>query len=471
MIERLEVTPGSGTVIRYGSVAAWAASSASSGLISFLAVSARNLAGSASGGRQLADHLVGVLEGRDPEPHVPFVVVGPTEDGWTALLHGPVQIWDGTRWTIPDPSPGWLRCSVWPQPSLAVTSAGASAPPVSPDSVWDLEAGVVPGSGFLLLPAAHTPTRILGTVGWQAPEQAVPVGERAAERGPARTESSAPEPAAARSGPSDDSAPTGSPVANSDDGDRADRVTSAEVAEETAVLATEPATHPGAGSPAQPPGGSIDLRSAEVRSRLVAYPPLPSGQVPVRPVPGSPVVAGVVCRQGHLNRPGMTACVRCGSDITDQDAYNVSGTRPALGCLVLDDGSVLRLDTGYLVGSDPGRDPTVRGGLARPLTLAGTQVAPSHAEIRLHDWDVVVTDRDSPGGTYLYGPESTAWERLRGYEPRVLQPGTHMAFGQRVATFLTPWITSAPAADIASGSADGTSGPDPDTTSGPQGLS
>lgn len=474
MIERLEVTPGPGTVIRYGSVAAWASSSASSGLISFLAVSARNLAGSASGGRQLTDHLVGVLEGRDPEPHVPFAVVGPTEDGWTALLHGPVQIWDGTRWTTPDPSPGWLRCSVWPQPSLAVTSAGASAPPVSPDSVWDLEAGVVPGSGFVLLPAVHTPARVLGTLGWQDPEQAVPVGERAVERGGVSAETSAPEPAAAGSAPGDDSAPTGFPLDATGDGDHADRVTGAAAAEETAVLANGPAAHQGAGSPSQPPGSSIDLRSAEVRSRLVAYPPLPSGQVPVRPVPGSPVVAGVVCRQGHLNRPGMTACVRCGSDINDQDAYNVSGTRPALGCLVLDDGSVLRLDTGYLVGSDPGRDPTVRGGLARPLTLAGTQVAPSHAEIRLHDWDVVVTDRDSPGGTFLYGPESTAWERLRAYEPRVLQPGTHMAFGQRVATFLTPWITSARAAGITSGSAAGgsgstagTSGPTPDTTSGP----
>ncbi len=491
MIERLEVTPGPGTVIRYGSVAAWAASSASSGLVSFLAVSARNLSGSATGGRQLTDHLVGVLGSRDPEPHVPFAVVGPTEDGWAALLHGPVQIWDGTRWITPNPSPGWLRCSVWPQPSLAVSFAGASAPPVSPDALWDLEAGVVPGSGFVLLPAVRTPTRMVGTVGRQSSGQAFTSGEEAELTGqaPAVT-GSAPgvtgdEPATLEEDSRGDRpvapdataqapAPTGA-------GDPLDPVPSSTTGQEAAV-ATGGSTPTDLSSISGPPGGALDLRSVETRSRLVAYPPLPSGQVGVRPVPGSPVVAGVVCRQGHLNRPGMSACVRCGSSITDQDAYNVSGTRPALGCLVLDDGSVYRLDTGYLVGSDPGRDPTVRGGLARPLTLTGTQLSPSHAEIRLHGWDVMVTDRDSEGGTYLYGPESTAWERLRTYEPRALLPGTHVAFGQRVVTFLTPWITasgaegrendepSQPAGSAAPGGGATASGAHP-TDSGPIGSS
>lgn len=425
MIERLEVTAGPGTVVRYGSVAAWAASSASVGLISFLAVSARNLSASPAGGQQLADHLAAVLQDRDPEPDVPFAVVGPSPDGWAALLHGPVQVWDGARWITPVPAPGWLLCPLWPAPTLAVTPAGASIPTVTPDSVWDLGAGVVPGGGFVLVPAR---------AGARSTWSGHPEVKRPADRDAAG--------AAGASGIDDPPAPPGrEPVAAGESTPSAATgpVTGAPTGPETGVETgpSDPPAHPWTGGPA----GVVDLRSDQVRSRVVTYPPLPSGGTPGRPVPGSPVVAGVLCRKGHLNRPGMSLCVRCATSITDQDAYNVSGTRPALGCLVADDGSVYRLDSGYLVGADPMRDPTVRGGLARPLRLEGVQVAGSHAEIRLHDWDVVVTDRDSPGGTFLYSPDSTSWERLRPYQPRVLQPGTHLAFGQRVATFLTPWVT------------------------------
>ena len=159
MIERIEVTPGAGTVIRYGGIAAWADSTASPALISFLAQSARNLGPSPRGGRQIADHIAGVLAGRDPEPHVAFVVIGPSDHGWASLLHGPVQAWDGARWLAPTPSPGWLQAIITPRPAITVGGAGAPAPPVQPDVMWDLEAGVVPGAGFVLVPGA-TPGRL-----------------------------------------------------------------------------------------------------------------------------------------------------------------------------------------------------------------------------------------------------------------------------------------------------------------------
>jgi hypothetical protein len=137
----------------------------------------------------------------------------------------------------------------------------------------------------------------------------------------------------------------------------------------------------------------------------------------------------------------MLTCAHCGRPVGVDGAYQVSGTRPALGCLITDEGAVFRLDTGYLVGSEPNRDPTVRGRLARPLVLAGEGVAASHAEIRLHDWDVVVTDRASEGGTHIFEMGAAEWERIRAYEPRVLSPGTHLAFGQRVVTFVTQWTS------------------------------
>jgi hypothetical protein len=120
----------------------------------------------------------------------------------------------------------------------------------------------------------------------------------------------------------------------------------------------------------------------------------------------------------------------------------VSGTRPPLGVLVADDGTIYRLDRGYLVGSNSSRDPTVGGGLARPLVLRGTDVSGSHAELRLTDWDVTVIDRGSAAGTCIYEPGAADWIRLRPYEPRVLTPGSHVAFGQRIVTYISPWVAA-----------------------------
>lgn len=451
MIERLEVAPGPGTVIRYGSIAAWASSTASPSLLSFLAQSARNLGPSPTGGEQVADHLATVLRERDPEPHVPFAVIGPSPDGWAALLHGPVQVWDGVQWLSANPRPGWLRCSLSPRPSLSVTVAGAPVPSMSPDSLWDLEAGVVPGGGFLLMPAVRAPSAPLatpveegeqaGTIDLSAmgigreplpPEPAAlpydqPVGTEAPEQKEAPRE---PVDAAAAVG----AAAAGAGLAETSEAPptEAAAASTEEAATEEAVT-EEPDFEPG-------PQGSLNLRSRRVRQRAIPYPPLPTGRGGDRAVPGAPVVAGTLCPRGHINRPGMTACVRCGTLIPPEGSYSVSGTRPALGCLIMDDGSIYRLDRGYLVGSNPARDPTVRGGLALPLVLQGHDVSTTHAEVRLHDWDVLLTDRASAGGTSVFEPDGTDWERLRPYEPRVLKPGTHVAFGQRVVTFVTPWI-------------------------------
>lgn len=508
MIGRLEVTAGEGTVIRFGYVTAWAAPTASLSLISFLSESARNLAASPAGGAQLADHLAGVLEQRDPEPHVGFAVVGPSSDGWAALLHGPVQLWDGLRWVVSDPVTGWRRCPLWPQPSVAVGAAGVAVPPLSPDSLYDLEAGIVPGGGFVLIPSvpvhpgsAPDPeaTAVIpvgaapvgaetigpGTVGTEpiaeglagppaddtgiadpvaAPTVAVePVAAEPVAAEPAATETLAAE-AAATGTASVGSAAVGTAAvgaaalagAGALAAGTGDRNPADDSSPEDDSLETPQPETPQPGTPqpetpqiedssrpeaaGRPPAGVLDLTAGDAGARLVPYPPLPPGGSPAQSVPGSPVVAGVLCPRGHLNRPGMADCARCGRPIPDGAPYNVTGTRPALGCLVIDDGRVVRLDTGYLAGSDPARDPTVRGRLARPLVLAGDDVSPGHAEIRLQDWDVVVTDRASAGGTCVYEPHSTAWERLRPYETRVLRPGTHIAFGQRVVTFVTPWV-------------------------------
>lgn len=446
MIERLEIVAGPGTVIRYGAVVVWASPSASSALISFLAQSARNLAGSGRGGRQMADHIAGVLHERDPEPHVAFAVVGPDTLGWASLLHGPVQAWDGQRWLAPTPSPGWLQAIITPQPSVMVNAAGTAVPSVSPDSMWDLEAGVVPGSGFVLFPTAARTNEGFGVLD--------PIIEHA-ER---ETEPTASGPVFEGPGEQDEetemmevSPPTevleavqpglpglGEPPGLGELPGRSAPPEPIAAAQPEPEPEPEPELELERAAPPPPPGppGSIDLRRTP---RGDARPPLPPSVGPDRTVPGAAVVGGVVCEREHLNRPGMRECVRCGEPLRTDTPYTVSGSRPALGCLVGDDGIMWRLDAAYLVGSNPATDPTVRGGVARPLALSGEELSAAHAEIRLADWDVQVADRSSAAGTFVFEPGADNWLRLRPYEPRTLKPGTHVAFGQRIVTYLTPW--------------------------------
>ena len=431
VIERVEVLPGEGTVIRYGGVVCWAAPTASAALISFLAQSARNLAESGRGGRQIADHIARVLSERDPEPQVAFAVVGPDSGGWASLLHGPVQAWDGNRWLAPTPSPGWLRDGVDPKPALTVNYAGSHVPALEPDGMWDLQGGVVRGGGFVLVPAG----RGAGAAATTPPRRADAAGD-----GPP---AAAPPEAPPHEATPPDSGPD--PTGVLDVPDPTSVFPASPPTEAIAAVAGEPLgaapDHEEVPPVAPRPPGSIDLTDAgALLGAGEDRTPLPTAAGPERPVPGAPVVAGCVCEHGHLNRPGMTSCARCGSTLARDVPYTVTGTRPGLGCLVVDDGAVWRLDAAYLVGSDPAEDPTVSGGMARPLPLAGDDVSPAHADIRLTDWDVQVIDRASPNGTWVYEPGASSWTRLAAYEARTLRPGTHISFGRRIVTYVTPWV-------------------------------
>jgi hypothetical protein len=152
----------------------------------------------------------------------------------------------------------------------------------------------------------------------------------------------------------------------------------------------------------------------------------------------TPVVRGLRCPAGHFNHPGAAACPRCGRRIEARERV-VSGPRPALGVLVVDDGSIWRLDRSYLLGAHPDGDPTVTGGTARGLAIGGDRVADAHAELRLADWAVTVVDRGSPGGTWVLDPGGSTWEQLEPYRQHLLRPGSHLAVGARVLTYVSAW--------------------------------
>jgi hypothetical protein len=179
---RVEVLPGPGLVVRFGEVIAWAGPQASSSLITFLVDGARNLAEDPNGGRLLADHLRGVLVNGDPEPAVPFVTIGPSTAGLDALMHGPIQLWDGLRWHMVSPTPGWLR-ELLPVTGTVLTGpAGAQPPNLVIGSPLNLIAGVVPGGGLAIVamptpPPAPAASPMAGTAPLP-PESPVPAEGR-----------------------------------------------------------------------------------------------------------------------------------------------------------------------------------------------------------------------------------------------------------------------------------------------------
>jgi hypothetical protein len=515
LTQRVEVAPGPGTVIRFGGIVAWIGPSATGALVTFLAESARNLGPSAVGGRRIADHLSAILSGRDPEPDAAFAVVGPNGAGSDVLLHGPVQARDGERWLYPSPAARWVRYEIPPGSSFSVSGAGYPLPATADDrgpylggSMMDLEAGVVPGGGFLLItepvpgldlteqepsdqaapaPSGHVESpaaAVAGVAGAVSggdlppePSASATAGARdgdggrrnGLERPPvpaaslAAAAALAPRPLHPKEEPAQPTVPAAvaglAAVASADTAQAASQPSVSPPAETpTEILpvdtpATEilPAAAASGGAdlaqatesgpetePAREPGPQGSLYVEAVRERAVGMPsdPLPLSLGPDLPVLGTPVVAGDLCQNRHLNRPGSSRCLRCRVSMSAGAQRGVSGARPPLGSLIVGGSQVYGLDRSYLLGSDPGRDPTVRSGLAVPLVLEGTEVSAAHAEIRLHNWDVAVTDRASATGTAVFEPSSTEWLRLRPFDPRIIESGTRIKIGGTIIVFI-----------------------------------
>jgi hypothetical protein len=152
---------------------------------------------------------------------------------------------------------------------------------------------------------------------------------------------------------------------------------------------------------------------------------------------GAARIRGYRCENGHLNDPRLPTCRQCGATIDERAGGLVAGPRPTLGLLVFDDGTAHVVDGGYLVGRMPEVDDRVRSGELRPIVVedrAGS-VSRVHAEIRVSGWDVVVVDTGSRNGTYVCGPDESAWTELPPRRSRRLQPGARVRLGARVFVF------------------------------------
>jgi FHA domain len=147
----------------------------------------------------------------------------------------------------------------------------------------------------------------------------------------------------------------------------------------------------------------------------------------------SPIVQGVYCKNGHFDDPEALFCAVCGISMNQQTLINRPGTRPPLGVLLLDDGSVFQLDRDYVVGREPGLDATVASGRSRALRIGDDSgiVSRVHAKVALDGWRVLVTDLGSANGTKVRLPKNGGETVLAPHQPFVLTTGSQVDLGGR----------------------------------------
>jgi outer membrane biosynthesis protein TonB len=205
-----------------------------------------------------------------------------------------------------------------------------------------------------------------------------------------------------------------------------------------------PPAGPGVGSPAfaAEPFESVLLLDAEAGGPAPADLGVPQREplARVRDVPpgtssyvaDAPIIQGVYCKNGHFDDPEALFCAVCGISMNQQTLINRPGTRPPLGVLLLDDGSVFQLDRDYIVGREPGLDATVASGRSRALRIPDDSgiVSRVHAKVSLDGWRVLVTDLGSANGTRIRLPKDGE-QQLQPHVPLVLTTGSTVDLGGR----------------------------------------
>jgi hypothetical protein len=374
----IRVVPGDGLVARYpGLVAvAFPTGEAHRSFVTRLLDQLASASASDQPGRAAARAVAGLLATADESEALPLGLVGTAGDGVALLVHGDVEL----LYRLPGAGDEHLsgrEAATWVDrilPAVPERWSLAAVGSGAADEWSDLRAGVVRGNGVA---AAGTEVA--------APEAQV---EPETELAPPPT-------------PPPPAEPEPVPVADFE-----------------AVSLTEPMED-------EPPREPLP----------VATPDAPT--LPVAAEATAPVVQGVLCAHGHFNDPSSAFCATCGISMVQQTHNLVEGPRPPLGVLVLDDGSTYVVDRDLVVGREPGHDPAVTAGTARPLELPDPERAISrvHARVTLHEWEVHVVDAGSANGTYVAARDATSWTPVPADAPAVLTPGMHVLIGQRVLSF------------------------------------
>ncbi len=462
------VLAGEGTVLRAGRVSLWCAVDATDAALPALEALTRLGEGPAGAGSAGADGVahalaLGLAGLAAARPGLAAGAVVETD----ALRVAVVLAGDATCHPQPAPVPGDPAPPGIPGVRIAVGTltgplrlgaagvAGAAGASLEP-AVLDLRAGRATGAGLQIAPAGGEAT---------ATEAALDGPPTA--RGPARQAGGAaaggstgivyakrrprggtgsPAPASTPLAPTPRAAPTATPVPAAP-ADATPTVApdvaaaaaasglslpaSAEVFDLRSPVADRPRPLPVGADDHAPEGAPSAPPAAAGTGRKGAAPAGPAGPA----VPNPETVMGVRCSRGHFNHPAALYCHACGVAMVHQTRIAVAGPRPSLGVLVLDDGTVLALQQGWLLGTAPRAERAAAEGL-RPFPMVDPQNAldAEHTAVRLHGWDVVVEDLGSRYGTWLTGTDGQ-WQQVATRTSQPLRPGVRLLVGRRVLVF------------------------------------
>jgi hypothetical protein len=164
------------------------------------------------------------------------------------------------------------------------------------------------------------------------------------------------------------------------------------------------------------------------------------GYVPAFDEPGEAAESPTVAEQPVVSGTDAT--------IVEADAglFTIGEPAPAarqpsrLGRLTWDNGEVNDLSGPVLLGRDVASDESVLAGRLTAIVPGGQNDSMSrvHAEITRRGDEIVVIDRGSTNGTFVWDEPAKAWQRLAGGQAQAITPGTVLAFGERTATFEAP---------------------------------
>jgi hypothetical protein len=441
--------PGEGVLARQGDLillTSTADDELTDGLLALL----EKTADTGGDGRQLADAVADLLAGHASGPASldqagPAVVAfGPAGPGLALTISGAanaeISTPAGTQRLVPGPPGVQLRCLL-SGPATAVRSELSTGDTVTghPDRFSRLDQGTTRAGGLVFVPSTPAAAEPRPTPATTAEPEPVPAATQP-EPEPAATETK-PTPATAEPEPQPEAEPVPAATeARLTTADTEPRPTPAAAEPKPAPVGTEAISAPAASEPMSPSGAVLPADPAP--DEVEHQPPL--SRDPQEPVsrdpqePGSPAppaadapsVLGVYCKNGHFGDPAARSCAVCGVSMTQKTLVPQRAPRPPLGVLAFDDGSVVQLDSDYVIGREPTLNASVAAGQARPLSVVDDAgiVSRAHAALQLDGWRVLITDLGSANGTQLRRADEAS-EQLTPHVAVELPPGSHVDMG------------------------------------------